>query len=294
MLMDVGGLRRSIVSEKEAEKRLSYPSDMSDEQWKIIEPLLPASKSGSPKGGRPRKTDLREVINAIFYITKTGCPWQYLPHDFPKWATVYDYYDAWKRNGTLEHIHDTLRASVRVSVGKKPSATAAIVDSQSIKSASGSFEAIGYDGGKKVKGRKRHILVDTLGLLIGLVITSANTSDQAGAFELAHAAKAEKTLQLVWADSAYQGEEAGKLFAEISGAPLSIVRSPDPKPKGFQLQAHRWIVERTFGWLVQFRRLARDYEYSPSSHSAFVRFAMISLMSRRLANKVKPHDSLPS
>jgi transposase len=258
---------------------------MTDEQWAIIEPLLPASKSGTPKGGRPRKTDLREVLNAIFYITRTGCVWQYLPHDFPKWATVYDYHDAWTRNGTLAHIHDTLRASVRTSVGKKPSATAAIVDSQSIKSAKGSFEAIGYDGGKKVKGRKRHILVDTLGLIIGIVITSANTSDQAGAFELAQAAKAEATLQTVWADSAYQGEEVAERFLALSGAQLSIVRSPEPKPKGFQLQAHRWIVERTFGWLVQFRRLVRDHEYSCSSHASFIRFAMISIMSRRLTQK---------
>ncbi len=273
------------MSGEEIVKRASYPSDLTDEQWEIIEPLLPASKSGTPKGGRPRKTNLREVLNAILYITRTGCPWQYLPHDFPKWTTVYDYHDAWTRNGILNHIHDTLRADVRVSVGKKPTATAAIVDSQSIKSAKGSFEAIGYDGGKKVKGRKRHILVDTLGLLIGIVITSANTSDQAGAFQLAHAAKAEGTLEIVWADSAYQGEEVAKKFAHLSGAALSIVRSPEPKPKGFQLQAHRWIVERTFGWLVQFRRLVRDYEYSRSSHASFVRFAMISVMSRRLTQK---------
>lgn len=127
-------MEKRSISRKEIAKRASYPSNLTNEHWEIIEPLLPASKSGTPKGGRPRKTNVREVFNAILYITRTGCPWQYLPHDFPKWTNVYDYHDAWTRNGILNHIHDTL-AGVRVSVGKEPTATAAIVDSQSIKSA---------------------------------------------------------------------------------------------------------------------------------------------------------------
>jgi transposase len=180
--------------------RPSYRTDLSEEQWELLNPLIPPAKPG----GRPRKVNIREVINAIFYLLSAGCPWSLLPHDFPKWKTVYHYFRQWRKNGDWERIHDKLRQWVRVSEGREPSPSAAILDSQSVKTGTMIHEEVGYDGGKKVKGRKRHLLVDTLGLMLTVVVTAASMPEREGAkqvFAKLHQQKANfARLIRIWVD----------------------------------------------------------------------------------------------
>jgi putative transposase len=260
-------------------RRRAYRSDLTDEHWHLLAPLLPPAVPA----GAPRTADLREIVNAILYRLHNGCAWHALPHDFPPEGTVRDYFHRWRRAGLWEKIHDTLRRQVRQAEGRDEEPSAGIIDSQSAKGTRTSGTK-GYDAGKKVKGTKRHLLVDTLGLLLCVVVHAASLQDRDGAkLVLSRARDLFPRLRLIWADGGY----AGKLIAwvgSVCGWVLEIVKRSD-LAKGFVLLPRRWVVERTFGWLSQCRALARDYEYHAETSEALIQVAMIHLMLRRLAKK---------
>jgi len=258
------------------EKR--YPSDLTDKEWEIIAQLIPQAKSG----GRPREVNIREVANAIFYMVKGGMVWRMLPKDFPCWQTVYNYYREWKNDGIIENIHKILREKVREKEGKEKTPSAAIIDSQSVKIGNQMGEERGFDAAKKVKGRKRHILVDTLGLILICVVHNAAIQDRDGAKKVFEKIKDQfPRLQLIWADGGYAGELVGWVLLQLKLLLSIIKRNNDVK--GFQLLPRRWVVERTFSWFNHFRRLSKDYESLPSSSESFIYLAMIRLMLSRLA-----------
>ena len=251
-----------------------YPTDLTDEQWKLVAPLLPAAKPG----GRPRSVDLREVLNGIFYVIRGGVLWRMLPHDLPPWGTVHYYYRRWRLDGTWEKILKVLRARLRHADGRKKSPSAAIVDTQTVRTASGGEK--GYDAGKRTPGRKRHIIGDTMGLLLAVVVHSASLQDRDGVKRVGERVKGRfPRLKLIWADAAY--EAAVGWAKQFGNWVLELVRKPAGQ-KGFVVQKRRWVVERTFSWLVRSRRLARDYERRTESSEAIVQLAMIHLMRKRL------------
>ncbi len=258
-----------------------YPTELNDTQWSKIRPYLPAEA----QTGRPREHGWRMILNGIFYLLQSGCSWRMLPRDLPPWKTVYHYFRLWRMNGTWERLNKLLREKVRLKFGKKRQSSATILDSQSIKTSEGG-QACGFDAGKRVTGRKRHSLVDTLGLVVKVIVTAGNVQDRDGAKlllkELAQQADTIKRLKLIWVDGSYRGVLIDWV-AEHFGWKLEVVEKPKDQV-GFQILPKRWIVERTFAWLVRQRRLARDYERLPETSESFIYAAMIRLMVRRLAN----------
>ncbi len=255
-----------------------YPSDLTDEQWELIAPMVAVRR-----GGRPAIHARRRVVDAIFYVNRTGCSWRQLPHDFPPWDTVYWYFKRWNEAGVTDRIHDALRAAVRDADGRDPMASAGVVDAQSVKGADtvGS-DSRGYDAGKKVNGRKRHIVVDTIGLLVVVLVTAAAVQDREGARPVLTRAKmAMPSIVLVWADGGYAGKLLAFAYRYLRFV-VEIVKKPVGQ-KTFEVLPRRWVVERTLSWLVRCRRLAHDYERLPEHSEAMIKWAMIGLMTRRLA-----------
>jgi putative transposase len=260
-------------------KTQTYPSDLTDEQWHILRSLLPKRKIG--KAGRPRSVDMRNLLDAIFYILRTGCQWRQLPHDFPPWGTVSSQFHRWRTNGLWERLQQTLYTRVRQAEGRKARPTAGIIDSQSVKTTEQGGPR-GYDAGKKVNGRKRHLVVDTLGLLIAVVVHPADIQDQDGAKEVLKRAQARfPRLKKIWADSAYARNHLPVWAVAACGFALDIVKRA-AGTVGFVVLHRRWVVERTFAWLGRYRRFSRDYERSISVSETMIHVAMIKLMLRRL------------
>jgi putative transposase len=261
---------------------ISYPTDITDDQWELIRPLLPAAKPG----GRPRSTDLRAVINALFYTVVAGGAWRMMPKDYPPWQTVYDYFRDWRLDGTWQKIHDQFAQWVRVKDGHDPTPSAASMDSQSVKTGILGLKELGFDGGKKIKGHKRHLMVDTLGLVMMVVVTAANVSDQQGARLIFERLKAwphrVKRLVRIWVDGTYDGIDFMKWTMDTYRWILETVKRSDDV-KGFVLLPKRWVIERTWGWLNWSRRLSKDYEVLTENSETFIYIAMIRILLRRLA-----------
>jgi len=260
-----------------------YPSDTTDGEWALIAPLLPVPACQSQAGGRPEAHCRRAVVDAIRYVIHNGCVWRAVPADFPPWRTVYGFYQRWNATGVTIALHGALRAAARVAAGRPAEPTAAVIDSQSVRAAPTVPKASrGWDNAKKVNGRKRHIAVDTGGLLLEVLATPASVQDRDAARPLLfNLRRARPRVRRAWADSVY----AGKLqpwAATYLKLTVEIVKRPEGLHT-FQVLPRRWVVERTLAWITSYRRCARDYERLPATHEAAVHWAMITLMTRRLA-----------
>lgn len=267
----------------------SYPSNLTPEQWELLSELIPKAK----KGGRKRSVDMQAVINAIMYILCAGCAWRMLPHDFPNWKTVYHYFRQWRKDGTWQQIHQRLRLWVRVSQNREPSPSEAMMDSQTVETGTMVSIDVGFDAGKKIKGRKRHIIVDTLGLLLVVVITAADVSEQAGAKQVLSKLNSIRVgvarrrhrlgrLIQIWVDGGYRGQDFTHWVMDVYRWLWSVV-TRSQEHKGFVVLPKRWLVERTFGWFNWCRRLSKDYEILPETTETFIYLAMIRLMLKQLA-----------
>lgn len=266
---------------------MRYPTDLTDGQWALVERVLDEARGA---GGVPPKHPRREIVNAILYVNRTGCSWRMLPKDFPPWQTVYNHFWRWRRDGTVERLHDVLRELVREHEGRSAEPTAASIDSQSVKGADTvGADTRGYDAGKKINGRKRHISVDTIGLLLVVMVTAASVQDRdAGRDLVTRTAVSIPSVRLVWADGGYSGKlvDFARVFWNVT---IQIVNKLTGQ-RGFHVLPRRWVVERTFSWMMRQRRLCRDYERLPETHEAFTRWAMIALMLNRLD---RPPDRRP-
>jgi transposase len=254
-----------------------YPSDVTDEQWALIKPFIPVYP-----GGRPRKTDVRDVLDAILYLLRTGCQWRYLPKNFPPRSTVWRYFDEWRSNGTLDHIHDALRRKARTQEKPYQPRTTASVDSQSVDTTSGG-EHRGRDNHKNVDGRKRHIVVDSMGLLLAVLVTAASVDDARAATELFARLDGQPIGKVtrMYADSKYHNFQLYEWVEANAAWEMAIIRRPEGK-KGWVKLPIRWTVERTFAWLGRCRRLTKDREKTVLSSEAFIKLAMIQLMLHRI------------
>jgi transposase len=257
-----------------------YPTDLNDTEWEQIAPYLPQPN----KTGRPQRHTWRAILNGIFYVVKNGCVWRALPHDFPAWQSVYRYFSLFRQTGRWEQLNQVIREAVRIQEGREAQSSAMIMDSQSAKSAEGG-EKRGFDGGKKVSGRKRNLVVDTLGLVVVAKVTAANVQDvHAGQQVLADMVQKPELLsrlQKIFADGGYRGELVEWVSAELHAILEIVLKLSDQK--GFQVLSRRWVIERTFAWISRNRRLARDYERLVSSSEALIYIAMIRIGLRRLA-----------
>ena len=255
----------------------TYPSDLTDAQWTLVEPLLPAPRTG----GRPEKHSRRDIVDAILYVVRTGCSWRQLPADFPPWQTVYWYFVRWEDQQVTEGMLEVLRRRVRRREGRQEEPSAGIIDAQSVKGADTvGRDSRGYDAGKKVNGRKRFIVTDTLGLLLVVMVCAASVQDRDGAKRTLLSLYLCTPVRFVFADGGF----AGRLLdwaQQILRTTIALVRKPADQ-QGFAVIPRRWAVERTFAWLTAHRRLARDYERDPAVSEAFIRWAAINTMIRRL------------
>jgi putative transposase len=275
-----------------------YASDLSDAQWALLEPLIPPAKAG----GRPRSVNMRQILNGIFYILRSGGAWRLLPHEYPPWSTVYDYFRKWRIAGIWEEMVTTLRERLREQSGRQPTPSAGIIDSQSVKTTErGGLH--GYDGGKKVNGRKRHLFVDTMGLLLKVVVHAANLQDRESVNLLLESVKGQfPRMEKVWVDQGYTGKGKTWIETEMGWTVEVVERSPRrgwimtedqglvkvSLPKTFEHLPRRWVVERTIAWIGRSRRLSKDYEYLTSSSEAMVYLSTLRLLLTRLAKQNEP------